>query len=218
MTDQPPQPLTQSPEDKLTSYFLSPESDAKPDRPDETTQKMHFWRRFFRILRYAHPSPRFLGLNGSLWLVFIIAACVGLNVLINSQYGLIRGNFSQGIIDQDMDELIHASWHGIIFATLYGAITALMMMLQYFLQATCRYWLTKALLEKYLSATNVFYKIASFEKRPVNPDQRLTQDCNLFTDAWAEVIAKSIDTPIQIIYYNVYAFIDIGWIGMRCSS
>ena len=68
--------------------------------------------------------------------------------------------------------------------------------------------------KKYLSKDLVYYKLNQFETVPVNADQRLTHDIAMFAADWAEVISKSLDTPVQLIYYNILSWRSLGWIGM----
>ncbi|KAK2962608.1 putative ABC transporter D family member 2 [Blattamonas nauphoetae] len=175
--------------------------------------KMRFWKRFFRILRMAHPSPRFFSFRGSLLLPLIIAALVGLYTLVLNENGLIRGNFSKAIGDLNPGELGYALFHGILYSILCPGISCLMYFVQALIFNTTRYSLVHILHDMYLDESLAFYKLNYFYPSSVTADQRITQDASRWAECWAEVVSKSIDTPIQIIYYNVQAIIKMGWVG-----
>lgn len=91
---------------------------------------------------------------------------------------------------------------------------ALTFLFQFLIQVKTRNSLVRSLQSRYMLEDNAFYKFSKFDTRSIHPDQRLTQDINLWSDNWAQVISRSIDVPIQIIYYNYFAIRNIGWIGL----
>ena len=172
-------------------------------KPDKSSKETHFWKRFIFLLPHAHPYPRFLSFTGSLWLIVISIAVVAVHAVVTEQYGNIKGNFSKATLDLSQSDLTYAIWHGFLYANLLAIIKSLMYLLQYLIQAQVRSKLIPYLHELYLTPELVYYKLNQFESKPINADQRLTQDTSMFAQDWAEVIWKSIDTPVELVYYTV---------------
>ena len=106
--------------------------------PDKTAKDTHFWTRFMRIIRIAHPYPRFASITGSLWLIVLTAGAIAIHTLVTSEYGLIKGNFAKATADTKREDLIHAIWHGILYALLLSLMKSVMFLLQYLIQAQVR--------------------------------------------------------------------------------
>eukprot|EP01027_Heterolobosea_sp_BB2_P006281 GEZU01009518.1.p1 GENE.GEZU01009518.1~~GEZU01009518.1.p1 ORF type:complete len:279 (+),score=36.64 GEZU01009518.1:56-892(+) len=46
-----------------------------------------------------------------------------------------------------------------------------------------------------------------------NPDQRIAQDIDTFTTRFADIVVKAFNAPLQIVWYSVTTYRNLGWLG-----
>src|SRR5579863_7919473 len=125
-------------------------------------------------------------------------AQVGINVRLNSW----RNDFYNAL--QNYDE--HGFFHQLgLFALLAGAYIALLVYgtyLQQMLQIRWRWWMTNVYLREWL-ANKIYYRLQLAGDGTDNPDQRISEDLNLFPAQTLTLSLGLLTNAVQAVSFSV---------------
>jgi len=129
-------------------------------------------------------------------LVVLMLANTAANVLLNQQ----AGEFSSALAARDSDRY----WHSIYFTIGLLMVAVPLYGLYYFVRDTLtihwRRWMTTQYVTRYFS-NNAFYKLA-FRADIDNPDQRIAEDINTFTQKSIYFLLIFIETALQLVAFS----------------
>eukprot|EP00771_Trimastix_marina_P004105 gnl/Trimastix_PCT/841.p1 GENE.gnl/Trimastix_PCT/841~~gnl/Trimastix_PCT/841.p1 ORF type:complete len:674 (+),score=152.83 gnl/Trimastix_PCT/841:97-2118(+) len=204
---------TLAPNDKEKDSLLpKQETDLNP----KPQSKIVFWKHFFRLLPKLHGSPRLLSWKGSLYPIILMLGIVIFNLWAGRMYGKVRGKFSRALLDYDIKMFYAALQFGIIHVSIFALTRVALLMTQELIAVVCRYYLVSTLHTQYVTdisghESNMLYKMNHLDTRIPNPDQRIVSDANQLSILWAEVYSKTLEAPIQIVYYWGWTWQLLGW-------
>jgi len=133
------------------------------------------------IWRLAHPyffsEDRWVGRSLLAAVITIELSIVGINVMINQW----NNRFYNALQERNWDTFVSELLFFCALATAYILLAVYQLYLNQWLQIRWRRWMTRHYLDKWLGGAN-HYRMQLLGDAADNPDQRLTEDINLFVD------------------------------------
>ncbi|KAL3685457.1 hypothetical protein R1sor_003479 [Riccia sorocarpa] len=168
--------------------------------PPVAAVDLRFATRTWRLLRIAKCGD-------CVWLILLSI----LSVAITSQAGLVVGHFYNALISKNVK----------LFATTIGQClfwyggdslcSAAQLWTAEYLAIGWREKLTHAAHSSYCSRPSL--SALSQGHSLDNPDERLTNEVSNFCQTLAELMIKTIASPLMILYYTWWVWYHVGWIG-----
>ncbi|OHV11839.1 ABC transporter ATP-binding protein/permease [Kushneria phosphatilytica] len=171
---------------------------------DAVTSQHHrrFLTRAWALARPYWQSEEKWSARGLLALIVALAlGSVYLNVLINSWYS----TFYNTLQSRDVSNFWHLIGQFSFYAGLYIASAVAQYYLTSLLQIRWRRWLTHAYFDRWLQG-KAYYHLEQGEQRTDNPDQRISEDIDRFTDASLNLSIGLLSSVVTLI-----SFITILW-------
>ena len=172
-----------------------PPTPPKEKTPDRFGRRL--WRRFGRLAKpYWFSSEKWTGWGLLGLLVGLLLGQTGFAVLFNQQ----TGEFTSALADQDAERF----WSSIYFFVVLLVIAVPCYALYYFvrdrLAIRWRRWMTNRFLGEYFG-NRAFYRLTS--NRDIdNPDQRLAEDINTFTQKSLSFLLIAVGAVLQLIAFS----------------
>ena len=133
------------------------------------------------IWRLAHPyffsEDRWVGRSLLAAVITIELSIVGITVMINQW----NNRFYNALQERNWDTFVSELLFFCALATAYILLAVYQLYLNQWLQIRWRRWMTRHYLDKWLGGAN-HYRMQLLGDAADNPDQRLTEDINLFVD------------------------------------
>ena len=159
------------------------------------------FRVFRRLWTVAKPYWVSTEKKGAIALLVVLILYTLLNVVLNSSQGVLIS----ALADKNEERF----WRTILIMigalTLYVPIFSGSDYIQFKLSNYWRRWLTHRFLGKYFGNLN-FYKLGNFNTEIDNPDQRIAEDINNFTQTSIEFLIVFIVSITQAIAFSVVLY------------
>uniref|UniRef100_A0A1D1Y5J1 ATP-binding cassette sub-family D member 4 n=1 Tax=Anthurium amnicola TaxID=1678845 RepID=A0A1D1Y5J1_9ARAE len=172
-----------------------------------------FLRRFFRILRTLFSPANTEGNVIKIWLILV---CTGLlNEVLVYFVGTMPSRFYTVLVGKDFNSFKPLMFYSIVIILCAGLGRSLVKFIGGLFAISTRKILTKNLHNKYLNSSNssTFYRLLNFRTDVDNPDQRIAQDIENFSEKLRLICQDIIITPVLIIYYTYKTWILSGYLG-----
>jgi putative ATP-binding cassette transporter len=157
----------------------------------------HLWQQFWKLARpYWFSEEKWRARGMLVLLLLLLLGQTEFNVLLNEQ----TGEFTSALAAKDADRF----WHAIKFC-LFILIAAVPIYAFYYyvrdkLAVYWRQWITHRYLDNYFS-NRAFYKLVSNAEID-NPDQRISEDINTFTQRSLYFLLIIIGEVIQLVAFS----------------
>ncbi|CAI2169389.1 2837_t:CDS:2 [Funneliformis geosporum] len=158
-----------------------------------------FLRRFHRILRilFSPSNP-----DGNVILIWSSLICFSLlNEILVYFTGMIPSRFYTVLIGNDLNNFKPLMIYSIVIVLCAGFCRSFVKFIGGLFALSTRKILTRTLHSQYVNK-NAFYRLLASRTGVDNPDQRIAQDVDKFSETFQEICEKTIITPILIIYYT----------------
>src|SRR5262245_52917964 len=167
--------------------------------------RSRLWSRFGAIaFPYWFSEERWKARGLLLLLVLLLLGSVGTNVLLNQQ----SGEFTSALAAKDAPRFWRSIYQCLIILVAAVPIYALYYYVRDRLGIYWRRWLTTRLLKAYFR-DRAYYELSSNEKID-NPDQRISEDVNTFTQNSLYFLLILVEAVIQLA-----AFTSVLWVISR---
>jgi len=156
-----------------------------------------FWQRFRSIaLPYWFSEEKWIARGLLALLVVLQLGQVGFNVLFNEQ----SGEFTSALAAQDAPRFWRSIYQCLVILVIAVPIYALYYYVRDKLGVVWRRWLTTTILEKYFR-NRAYYRLNSNAKID-NPDQRICEDVNTFTQKSLYFVLIVMGALIQLVAFS----------------
>ncbi|CAG8565186.1 12629_t:CDS:10 [Acaulospora morrowiae] len=169
-----------------------------------------FCRRFLRILRilFSPVNP-----NGNLILIWTLFITMSLSKEIAVYYaGIIPSKFYKVLVGQDLEGFKMVTIFSVVVVLGAGLGMSLMKLIGSFFSLSTRKVLTKHLQDRYIKSDS-FYRLLVTRADIDNPDQRITQDVDRFSETLRSVCEEIMVAPVLIAYYTYQTWNLGGFLG-----
>ncbi|PKY17166.1 hypothetical protein RhiirB3_403915 [Rhizophagus irregularis] len=172
-----------------------------------------FLRRFFRILsRLFSPS----NMEGNVIKIWSLLICTSLlNEVLVYIVGTIPSRFYTVLVGKDFNGFKPLMFYSIVIVICAGLGRSFVRFIGGLFAISTRKILTRSLHNKYLNSNNssTFYRLLNFRTDIDNPDQRIAQDVENFSEKLRLNCQEIIVAPILIIYYTYKTWTLSGYFG-----
>lgn len=131
-------------------------------------------------------------------------------------FGMIPGRFIEAISSLNVDQFIDTLWKTALFtmakAVLYGILKLFLGIFQY----KSREILTSTL-QRSLLRSNQLHDIIYGHSKIDNPDQRISQDVDKFTECLIQIFQSAFLAPFLFAYYMWRVVEEVGYVGPLLS-
>ena len=176
------------------------------ETPPENTGSDRFnvqWlRSIWRLSRGYWTSTE----KGSAWLLTIVIIVLNLgNVYLQVALNKWNATFYNTLQNYDAAGFAAAIWQFCLLAGIFLLVAGAMIYLQMFLKIRWRRWMTEQYVQRWLS-NRTYYRLSLFGDKSDNPDQRISEDINLFID-------RSLDLALGLLVAvtTLVSFLVILW-------
>lgn len=169
---------------------------------DNNNRRLDFLRDAWRLAK-----PYFVS-DDRKWAWGLLAAVVGLNLFavgLNVRFNFWRNDFFNTFQNKDEHEFFVQLGIFTILAVLFIANGVYSTYLQQMLQIRWRRWLTKQYLHDWLEA-KAYYRLQLTSDGTDNPDQRISEDLNRFTDTSLSLTLGLLNSVVTLL-----SFVGILW-------
>jgi putative ATP-binding cassette transporter len=169
---------------------------------DQNNRRLDFLRDAWRLAK-----PYFVS-DDRYWAWGLLAAVVGLNLLavgLNVRFNFWRNDFFNTFQNKDEHEFFVQLGIFTILAVLFVANGVYATYLQQMLQIRWRRWLTRQYLHDWLEA-KAYYRLQLTGAATDNPDQRIQEDLNRFTDTSLSLTLGLLNSVVTL-----FSFVGILW-------
>lgn len=160
--------------------------------------KLNYFHKFWAIAQlYWFSKEKWSAIFSIFLLLALLQLSTQLNVVANTE----QGNFVSALADKDTQRF----WTSIgIFIGLRVALAAIRVWYIYVRFKPIlawRLWLTNHFIEKYLNKRS-FYEINTLQKEIDNPDQRIAEDIQGFTEVSISIFLDLFNTCLQVVAFS----------------
>ncbi|CAG8454414.1 64_t:CDS:2 [Funneliformis caledonium] len=169
-----------------------------------------FLRRFHRILRilFSPSNP-----DGNVMMIWSSLICLSLlNEILVYFAGTVPSRFYTVLIGKDFNNFKPLMIYSIAIILSAGFCKSVVKFIGGLFALSTRNILTKTLQSKYVNKSS-FYRLLTSRTDVDNPDQRITQDVDKFSETFREICQETIITPFLIIYYTYKTSSLTGYLG-----
>ncbi|WP_373462085.1 ABC transporter ATP-binding protein/permease [Calothrix sp. FACHB-1219] len=161
-------------------------------------KKLNFFHKFWAIAQlYWFSKEKW----GAIFSIFMLLALLQLTTQINVVANNQQGNFVSALADKDTQRF----WTSIgIFIGLRISLAVVRVWYTYVRFKPIlawRLWLTNHFIEKYLNKRS-FYEINTLKKEIDNPDQRIAEDIQGFTEVSISIFLDLFNTCLQVVAFS----------------
>jgi ABC-type uncharacterized transport system fused permease/ATPase subunit len=169
---------------------------------------------------YSHPTEKATGVNNGApqWLTHSSSSQIFFLFLFSLLYeifsiGIMKmiSKFYQSVSSQDSQLFVNSLLQSLALITVISIFKSLKVYYSQRIALKSRYILIQTIHHSYIGHHGVSYLVQQQHPHIDNPDQRITQDVDRFTQEIATFLMNSITIPCILLFYTIYLWLTLGY-------
>ncbi|CAE7206530.1 ABCC2 [Symbiodinium sp. CCMP2456] len=139
-------------------------------------------------------------------LMLIIVARSVASAALSVGFVKIRGAMLNAVVAKEVDEFLAILWNYCLLISLRAPLAIVKLGGQILLHMDWRKYLTRRMLQLYVSEDNAFYRLSVQYGNVDNPDERIAENIGTFTGAALDLTVRLLDEVLRIVMICTHLF------------